>query len=720
MLKRIALLAVWMLAACRPPGAVCEGDCGGGKVTEPTEKPAAPLQVTGLRASRASNGVTLTWKKSTGAQGYEVYREEAVIPNAPLLSASLHTFQRTPLMRRAGRVPGTRLGSSTKTTLTDTSAREGYEYTYRIVAFNKLGDAPASAPAKIKLYPAGLDGWVSDWLQAPANSGTGGGAPFDWSDAIGTAGGDAGVTSTTTFPDVAADFAGCAPSGAGITAVRPAIDTLLAEAPQTFALELTYNTGGADWSYFVGAFGYGTGYTPIYSEEGVLAGCGKKAVQFTVDTALLPQSDVYVYVQVFDGFDDLVAFDLWAYRSANAAWVRITSTTPAKDALLTTSGMLEVNLEYHNVVTQTIGVMLMPADAWDLSFGTAATQVAGSGTVTVTLPYHIVCGYSTAALYLEMDADVVSPNYGFAVSTSETYQLLALREGWVRRGDSFFTTDVWALKCGGAETVTLTAPPGWQVGVRDPDTWDVAWAQSLTALSGENFELRAVYSFLSGLPYGTAVSSLTATFSGATITAPVTVNVYELFWQTAPPASAVGDAPYAVAVTIAGPRPTSTVYVDIRNEDLPLSWQAERQAFAGAVSYPTCGVFDNAVSDYEGYLWDVLGGNWWDNPYATEVTVAARLVVQHDSWLYFDAGLGEVGPTEIPLWDSCGKPFHWQIVGAPTWLRFEALAGTQAAPPRMGLLTSVAFSADDYNYGTVEVMITETGEILEVDVSAWN
>lgn len=716
--KRIALLAILLLAACRPePGEVCSGEtCGGGDVTDTTAKPAAPVKVTSVRASRANTGVRLTWKASPGALGYEVYREEKVIPNAPLIAASLHAFARTPYAV-ATRVPGLRLGSSTKTELIDTSADEGYEYTYRVVAFNKIGDAPASDPARIKVLPVILNDWVNGWLQAPENSGPISGG-IDWAQAIGTAGGNSGVTAVTEFPG-GSDVEACWVAGGETTAIRPAMDTLLADAPQTFSLEFVYNTGGSSgWTYGVFAMGDdGSPGTPIYKEAGPLAGCGTKTVSFTADVAGVAEDRIVVWVFVATDWDYYIYFDTAVYYRLDGEWVRVSSTNPTPDDLLT-GGVLDVELEYHDAATQVVRAILMPPDAWGVRFGEAATTISGTGTATLSLPYTIICGYAQAVLDIDSASPFVAPPYAYAVTTIDTYQFRINGAGWLRLGSRAFQTDLFAVACNGSENVTITAPLGWRVGYYDPDIWQYEWNQSATARTGSKFALQADDDFLAALPFGTAVSTVTAQFAGATFTAPAAVNVYGLFWQSPPPDTATAGLAYPVAVTVQGPRPADVLGVYFSTGDQPLEWNEAQQAYTGNLVYPTCGNFSNAVSDGRRYNRAYLGGTYYSNPHPTYVATAANVnAYLWDDYIYFNPGWE--GARYIDIFDRCDNSFTWQVVGAPAWVRFEALSGTQDAPVKVALLENAAFASSAFVDGLIEIRINESGQILYVEVSAY-
>lgn len=716
MSKRIALLTILILAACRPdPGAVCEGDCGGGgEVTQTTAKPTAPPKVTGVRASRATTGVRLTWKTSADAQGYEVYREESVIANAPLVAASLHTFRRTPYLV-AAKVPGVRIGSSTKTELIDTSADEGYEYTYRVVAFNKVGDGPASDPARIKLLPITYNNWVSAWLQAPENSGPIGGGT-DWTQAIGTAGGNSGVTSSTEFPGDS-DVEGCWITGGETTAVRPAVDTLLSNAPQTFSLEFVYNAGSASgWTYGVFAMGDdGVPGTAVYKESGPLTGCGTKTVSFTADMADVAEDRIVVWVYVSTNYEYFVYFDTVVFYKLDGEWVRVNATNPAKDGLLT-GGMLDIELEYHEAVTQVVRATLMPPDAWGVRFGEAATTISGTGTATLSLPYSIICGYAEAVLDVDAESPFVSPPYAYPVTTADMYQFRVNSAAWLRPGSRAFQTELLATACNGAENVTITAPLGWRVGYYDPDVWQYEWNQSTTARTGSKLALQADDDFLFALPFGTAISTVTAVFSGATITAPAAVNVYSLFWQDPPPDTAVAGLEYPVAVTVLGPRPADVITVALSPDAQSLAWNETQQAYTGNLVYPTCGNFSNAVSDGRRYSYAYLGGSYYSNPYATYVPTAANVnAYVWDDYIYFNANWNE--PYEISVYDRCGNPFTWQIVGAPVWLRFEALSGTQDDSVTVAYLEE---AASGYLEGYIEILINESGQRLYVEATVYN
>lgn len=718
--KRIAVLAILLLTACRPdPGEVCSGEgCGGGEVTDVTVKPAAPPKVTGARASRVNNGVRVTWKTASGALGYEVYREEAVIPNAPLLAASLHTFARTPYAV-AARVPGSRIGSATKTELIDTSAEEGYEYTYRVVAFNKIGDAPPSDPAQIRLFPVGPVGnWVDDWLQAPANSGPVGGGS-DWSNPLGTAGGNSGVTAVTEFPGAGAAYASCSASGGEATAIRPAVDTLLASAPQTFTLDFVYNTGGVSgWTYGVIAMGYDSSPgTPIYRETGALTGCGAKSVSFTADIASVYEDRITLWVFVFDEWEDAVYFDSVYYYRLDGEWIRVNATTPAQGALLT-GGVLDIELEFHNAASQNVRASLMPPSAWGVRFGEVVTTIAGSGTATLSLPYNIICGHSEAVLEIDTAAPFLSAPYEYPVTTSDVYQFRLNSAAWLRPGSRYFQTDLFAVACNGAENVTITAPLGWRVGYFDPDIYQYEWNQTVTARSGSQFALQADDDFLAALPFGSAVSTVTAQFTGATITAPATVNVYGLFWQTEPPDTATAGLEYAVAVTVLGPRPADVITAYVPPKEVPLAWDATAQAYTANLVYPTCGNFSNAISDGRRYSRSYLGGTYYSNPFATYVETAANVnAYLWDDYIYFYADWPEA--YDVYLFDRCQNPFTWQVVGAPAWVRFEALTGTQDDPVRSALLASAAFTSSYYAYGVIEILILESNQKLYIDVNAY-
>jgi hypothetical protein len=97
------------LAACRLNGGSCSGG-GGGTV------PAAP---TGLSGTASSSSVSLTWSAASGATSYNVYRN------------------------------GTKVGSPTGTSYTDSGLSANTSYSYQVSASNSAGEGPKSSSISV-------------------------------------------------------------------------------------------------------------------------------------------------------------------------------------------------------------------------------------------------------------------------------------------------------------------------------------------------------------------------------------------------------------------------------------------------------------------------------------------------------------------------------------------------------------------------------------------
>ncbi|TCO47607.1 glycosyl hydrolase family 18 (putative chitinase) [Kribbella antiqua] len=103
------------LAACRLNGGSCTGG-GGGTV------PAAP---TGLSGTASSSSVSLTWSAASGATSYSVYRK------------------------------GTKVGSPTGTSYTDSGLTANTTYSYQVSASNSAGEGAKSSSISVKTTTGG-------------------------------------------------------------------------------------------------------------------------------------------------------------------------------------------------------------------------------------------------------------------------------------------------------------------------------------------------------------------------------------------------------------------------------------------------------------------------------------------------------------------------------------------------------------------------------------
>ncbi|MET9269639.1 cellulose binding domain-containing protein [Kribbella sp. NPDC003557] len=103
------------LAACRLNGGSCSGG-GGGTV------PAAP---TGLSGTSTASSVSLTWSAASGATSYNVYRN------------------------------GTKVGSPTGTSYTDSGLTANTTYSYQVSASNGAGEGPKSGSVSVKTGTGG-------------------------------------------------------------------------------------------------------------------------------------------------------------------------------------------------------------------------------------------------------------------------------------------------------------------------------------------------------------------------------------------------------------------------------------------------------------------------------------------------------------------------------------------------------------------------------------
>lgn len=103
------------LAACRLNGGSCSGG-GGGTV------PGAP---TGLSGTPSSSSVSLSWSAASGATSYSVYRN------------------------------GSKVGSPTGTSYTDSGLSANTTYTYQVSASNSAGEGPKSGSISVKTTTGG-------------------------------------------------------------------------------------------------------------------------------------------------------------------------------------------------------------------------------------------------------------------------------------------------------------------------------------------------------------------------------------------------------------------------------------------------------------------------------------------------------------------------------------------------------------------------------------
>jgi len=215
----------------------------------PGTVPAAP---TNLTAVAGNAQVALSWSAAVGASSYNIYRSTT-----------------------AG-AQGTKLGSSSTATYSDTTAANGISYSYEVTAVNAAGESPASTqspavtpavPVIVPAAPTGVNATAGNGQVTVSWTAAAGATSYNIyrSTAHGTQGAKIGSSATTTYTDTTAV------SGTGhyyeVTAVNAAGEGA-ASSQSALATPFTAiswawiagsKTGGASSSY--GTMGVATGST---------------------------------------------------------------------------------------------------------------------------------------------------------------------------------------------------------------------------------------------------------------------------------------------------------------------------------------------------------------------------------------------------------------------------------------------------------------------------
>ena len=133
-------------------------------VQSPTVEVTAPAAVTGLKAVKNSySSIKLTWKKASGAEGYNIYRYDSSIKKYELLDA---------------------VEGATKLTYTDRGLNTGAKYTYKVKAYKTVGTldlesafsaaasaVPALDKTAVKLSKSGKNAIKAKWSKVSGASG---------------------------------------------------------------------------------------------------------------------------------------------------------------------------------------------------------------------------------------------------------------------------------------------------------------------------------------------------------------------------------------------------------------------------------------------------------------------------------------------------------------------------------------------------------------------
>lgn len=647
----------------------------------------------------------MQWSPSSGAEEYEIIGAYIGPSANPVYST---------------------LGHTRSTSFTDTTVAIWNSYVYRVKARNSSGTTEPSTPAMIRVYPYAE--WVNDWFRAPNLPSP---HSYEQSDPISntsgdpgltTTGGDTGLTTSTQFPESAV-YEECSVAGAGLIDVRPALDSIVPDAPQTFAFRVAYNAGSSDLRFRVSAW---TSYAPlqerwwplnhVYSEEKLLRGCGESTITFTVDVGAL-DANVMHYVSVAKSDGTNVFNDVVGYQTRAGSWVEILTTTPA-DGTTLSGGELTLTFRYQVDATQDIRFRLtQPVSTTSTlraNIGHAITTVTrGTGTASLTLPYDGLCIGAKASIEVSslLPTRAIGPSPEFPVSSTDLFQVATEFDPWGYwfRKDGFSSgrITVWPLSCMGPQSVTLTTQPGW--GVAQPNQF----VSTVTGPSDKPYSFVMNTQAFYSMPYGSHVSYVTATFHGTAVTEPVSFSIYELFWKSWPTASAGEwrlNHAYPYAITIAGPLPNTRLRgLQLSNissgqswvESPSFQWDATREVYTSDISFSHCG----------SYLIHVEGLRYGLTSDVSSADAYSILVDGQSSYTprlkYIDLSQGDVGPKEMNVKDACGNSFHWVISAAPSWLRFEKLTGSGLEPIRFGVVTDDgAFQSDPYQ-GAIEIWVPE-------------
>lgn len=696
-LPALAALLLFSSFSCQPPDPIDQGPGD----PPPAEK-TLPEQVTGLQVKLAGNTIQLSWKPIAGVKGYRIYRKsEAVAPAARLFSR--FRARSTGGARRAATF-GRNVGETLDAKFVDRDVANGNRYTYAVAAVNATGEGPLSAPRSL-LVPGGQGDDLTSWLNGPAfwdgGGGGGGGGDVTFNVPVTTTG-NAGIATVTNY--AAADaIEACTKVGIWPSEVRPAEGSPLALTTQTFSLTFAYNVTQES---YVGAFAVidaPTGGTEfIYDSFSLVGpGCGTKTFQFTAGLAALSGTQYIWWVPMIAG--DIYSIVQYAFEGR--PFIRIGSTVPAETGLLNGSTPLSVTLEYANMPTTPVVLTL----GGDVTLGRASATISGSGATELELPYRTVCDVPLAALYMEAGDlgdlaiyGMAPPAGGISLSFSDT-------EIWVSRSTlaEGAGTSVIPQRCNGqpsGSAVTLATSRG-TLTAWNWDTYDEISGQSVTATFEYGFDVIFGDAALASLGWTDFSITVTAESGGDTTSATLTVHMYDIFWNIEPPALANGWVDYPIAVTAHNlPTWTSLIaYSDFQQPEVDLPWNG--MAYAGAVSFGTCGMYQVAV-------YDSLGQGWNELTAAVEVDSSPLPgLVPSTSWVYFEP---PVQPVSVSIANACGGSASWRVVESPPWLRFASLTGTTATPLVFVLDTSA--TTGNWGYGTILIEPAGGGNVTWIDV----
>ncbi len=687
-------------------------DEAAGTVTGP------PGKVVGVTVERDGEGIVVLWRSVEQATYYEIRRKGAPLP--------------APGPRQAP--PGQFVGRTKSESFVDVVLNDDTEYTYWVVAFNKKGGGPPSAPVSIQFarYP----GWVEaaeDWGPDSYVDVWENGFPA-------TADGNAGVATVSPLPFESADFTSCAGTAFAVTAVRPALATKLGEVPQTFSANISYATTTPDPSaptkrYFVRAYTYAAGMPegePLYEERGfMLDGCNQIEVAFTANPENLQDVVIVTYGWEWK-FNE---WEWWwgdaqqfSYVREAGTWFLIENTVPAWGSSLTT-GTLSATVAYRNMPRSPLRLGL---GGGYTTYASLITIVAGSGNFTVELPYEAGCGAEVATLYLAGDSWRQTRSVPFTMPAVQAFAL-HMEATAVSLAPSQAGSTIWLkpYSCNEVNSlVTLTADPGLAfgyIGACDSggfgtsdhnDCYFTSEVINTSTQSARNYYLHVDEALLSKMGYGSFVSTITAQFGGLAITRPVELNIFDYFWKSPPPTIAQNPAGYRVEVTAVN---STLPYVDLHVDynaygyhetKTRLWWDAGLNSYAAQVTYSACGTFQHSLTDAQGYY-----SYGWSGLYA-ETEVAAFSDFSY--WGFVDSYVSLSGteldePVTAFLDEACGKTFRWRVVSAPSWLRFSSLEGSSASGVTFAVIRDEAFATGDYEEGWIWVeSLDHPGQLNEV------
>lgn len=688
----IATTLLVSLSACDPsklhPTAPFSGDASGPPA-------AAPI----LTARSAAGEVRLTWTPVPGATGYVVMRGSAAQAPRNLDSKRMRMFSFT----------GTQLADTQETSLRDAHVSQGYAYSYAVYATNAFGKGPLSAPVTVSLaagqpkVPLSYAGWQT-FVPQPGN----------YAVQI-TSVGDFGISNATTFST--GPITMCAAEGITIASIRPALGTQFSDGAtwQTFSVTILYNSTTYTW---LSASAQATprdgwSFNLMNEYDYFPPGCSARTYSFSVNLADL-DADADVQFRV-SGYNPLAFISQWNYRWSSGRWLQLSAVSPEESGLLD-GAPLRVHVDYHNL--EAGGVYFILSDFFE--FGRAETDVAGSGSFDMTIPYELSCQgrFTDLDVSYMLDGRWHRAYLSYNLASSHALEIRTYRrERWVSLQGWGMWSSLGIEDCDQTHGLTLTVSTSRGIIQQEDENYQtIAEGPSLSGTFGDRFMVGLTSDDFTSDGPGVVPVVLTLSAGGDSTSTTINLHLMDGAWVgSPPPAQPDARVPQAVAVTLTKVAPGARVsyglweWGQVPDPHFPLAWSGS--AYSGWVTYPTCG-------DSSGFI---SVSAWGDDVELLHHRVSpanAAMFKLTSPWETVDLTNYQPHGTEIN--ETCERAVSWQVIDAPAWIKFQSLAGFTPGTVTMVLDGTIALANGPSDWGQVIVAPLPDGVPTEIWVEYGN